>query len=71
LQQDAPEPCEEIVTFNIFYSIDFFLIYMIAIIFMTAAVQIFTVFPERIHRSHESIEAPKKRTHAYSGKIPF
>jgi hypothetical protein len=56
----------------VFYSIGFFLIFMIQIIFITSSIQIFHVLPDRVKRgSKQALLEAKKRTHAYSGKIPF
>jgi hypothetical protein len=72
---DAETECQDMnITFYIFYSIDFFLMFMVQIIFLSNTIAIFTVFPARLKKKMNGFvfEYNKKnRTKAFSGKMSF
>lgn len=55
-----------------FYTLDYFIYLMIQIIFMSNAIQIFSVFPEKIKsaNNNEGLEI-MKRTAGYTNKLIF
>lgn len=50
------DDCDKFTSiFTVFYSVDFFLMFMIQIIFLTCAIQIMTILPERVNRYKEGV----------------
>jgi len=75
LEIDTTVSCDKLgSTFDIFYSIDFFLVFMVQTILFTIVFQVFVILPDRVFRKHSGAAEPvrhKKRTQAYSNNVSF
>eukprot|EP00349_Pseudokeronopsis_sp_Brazil_P010786 CAMPEP_0202978096 /NCGR_PEP_ID=MMETSP1396-20130829/84639_1 /ASSEMBLY_ACC=CAM_ASM_000872 /TAXON_ID= /ORGANISM="Pseudokeronopsis sp., Strain Brazil" /LENGTH=504 /DNA_ID=CAMNT_0049716965 /DNA_START=1133 /DNA_END=2646 /DNA_ORIENTATION=- len=65
--------CDSFINFDPFYTMDFFIYFMLTLLMFTVIFQAFYVFPHVLDRNHPGrvVEEVKKRTQGYSGRVPF